>query len=59
MQAALKSVYGSSSITAAAQLVAELVTHGEAQGLKQQLVSQHVHGQLLIAEAVHAGSASA
>jgi hypothetical protein len=34
-------------------------THGEAQGLEQQLVSQHVHGQLLIAEAVHAGGTSA
>jgi len=32
-------------------------THREAQGLKQQLVSQHVHGQLLIAEAVDAGGA--
>jgi hypothetical protein len=34
-------------------------THGEAQCLEQQLVSQHVNSQLLITEAVHAGCASA
>jgi hypothetical protein len=36
-----------------------LATHGEAQGLKQQLVCEHVHGQLLVTEAVDARGARA
>eukprot|EP00967_Tisochrysis_lutea_P081580 scaffold112664_cov18-Tisochrysis_lutea.AAC.1 len=34
-------------------------THGVAAGLEQQLVCHHIHSQLLIAEGVHASSASA
>jgi hypothetical protein len=34
-------------------------THGELEGLEQQLVSQHVHSQLLITEGVDAGGGSA
>ena len=33
--------------------------HREAQGLEQKLVSHHVHSQLLVTEAVEAGSAGA
>lgn len=34
-------------------------THAVAQRLEQQLVGQHIHGQLLVTEAVHAGGAGA